>query len=522
MIGLSKRNSAEIGPVRIGIPNAGPTVSMPPAVVIAPTRLTALTTLVVAAAATSLAAQRAAAPQTLIDRAARAMGGPAALDSLRTKTTEFNTVAFGLGQEETPLSPARATFILGRTTIDYAGTRLLTVQEVRLVTGVVNRERRVTLPTMALVESNGRPQLGPAAIAANLERNLSLQLERIILAAVHHGSVASALRPKPLRGEVADGIRMPLGPDTVDLWFDRASGLPVATETTADDDILGDRRTRTWYTRWQPAGAVVLPRQVDVEVNGRLLSHTVVTAAAVNQPLDDGQFAIPDSLAGQAPRPPAGPPAIIVTLANLAPGVWRAEGGSHHSLVVEQASGLLVIEAPQSRARVAALLDSLRSRFPRQRVTGVVLTHHHHDHSGGIRAAQARGIPVIAHHRNTGFVRDVAGARKTVAPDRLSRGSAPPRVIPVRDSMVMGSGAGRVVLYPLASSHAEGLLAAWVPSAGVVFTSDVLSPAANQPLPRIGSLELATFARARGIAPSRFAGGHGTVVEWSMVEAAGR
>lgn len=489
---------------------------------ITPTRFTLITTMTLAVAGPSLAAQRPASPQPLIDRAARAMGGSGALDSLRTKTVEFNTVTFGLGQEETALSPARATFLFGRTAFDYAGTRQLTVQDVRLVTGVVNRERRVTTSAMALVESNGRPQMAPAVVAANLERNLSLQLERIILAAVHHGSSATALRPKALRGEIADGIRMPLGPDTVDVWFDRASGLPVATETLADDDILGDRRTRTWFTRWQSAGGLWLPRQVDVEVNGRLLSHTVLTLAAVNQPLDESQFAIPDSLAAQAPRPPAGPPALAVTLASLAPGVWRAEGGSHHSLVVEQGGGLLVVEAPQSRARVNALLDTLERRFPGQRVTGVVLTHHHHDHSGGIRAAQARGIRVIAHQRNTGFVREVAAARKTVAPDRLSRGAAVPPVVAVRDSLVLGSGNGQVVLYPLASAHAEGLLAAWVPSAGVVFTSDVLSPAANQPLPRIGSLELATFARARGITPSRFAGGHGTVVEWSLVEAAGR
>ncbi|MFN0179092.1 MAG: MBL fold metallo-hydrolase [Gemmatimonadales bacterium] len=484
------------------------------------TRFVWLTTTTLAVAGSSLAAQRPAPSQPLIDRAARAMGGPGVLDSLRTKTVEFHTVAFGLGQEETALSPARATLQIGRMVIDYAATRQLTGQEVRLVTGVVNRERRVTTSAMALVETNDRPQMAPAALAANLERNLSLQVERIIRAAVHHGSLATALRPKALRGEIADGIRMPLGPDTVDIWFDRASGLPVATETIADDDVLGDRRTLTWFTRWQNAGGLWLPRQVDVEVNGRLLSHTVLTSAAVNQPLDESQFAIPDSLAAQAPRLPAGPPAVTVTLASLAPGVWRAEGGSHHSLVVEQGAGLLVVEAPQSRARVNALLDTLEHRFPGRRVTGVVLTHHHHDHSGGIRAAQARGIRVIAHQRNSGFVREVAGARKTVAPDRLSRGTAVPPVVAVRDSLVLGSGAGQVVLYPLASAHAEGILAAWVPSAGVLFTSDVLSPAANQPLPRIGSLELASFARARGIAPSRFAGGHGTVVDWSRVDTA--
>jgi glyoxylase-like metal-dependent hydrolase (beta-lactamase superfamily II) len=341
-----------------------------------------------------------------------------------------------------------------------------------------------------------------------------------MLAALHHGSSARPL-PRSPREEAADGIRMPLGPDTVNLFFDRITGLPVASETLTDDAVLGDRRTVTRYTRWQDAGGLKLPRQIDVEVNGRLQSHTVVTSAVVNPELDSTQFLIPDSLAARAPRP-AAPPVLSVALVNLAPGVWRAEGGTHHSLVVEQGNTLLVIEGPQSSARTDAVLDTLQRRFPGKPVYGVVMTHHHHDHSGGIRAYLARGIRVIAHQRNTRFVAGIASARKTVAPDRLSRSPGAPPVVPVRDSLVLGTGAGTVVLYPLSSTHSEGLLAAWVPSARVVFTSDVVSPAANTAPPRLGSAELVGFARAAGIAPARYAAGHGIVIDWSVLEAAAR
>ncbi len=463
--------------------------------------------------------------QALIARAARAMGGASALDSLRNKTVEFNTVAFGVGQEETYLSPARATLTFGRTATDYAGARQLTTQEVRQTNGTVSRQRRVTLTTMSMLENNGVLAMDAAGVSAGLARALSLQLERILRSAVQHGSAATSLPPRTLRGEAADGIRMLLGPDTVNVWFDRATGLPVASERVTDDGVLGDRRTLTWYTRWEDAGGLKLPRQIDVTVNNRLQTHTVLTSAAVNQALDQAQFVIPDSMATKAPpapSPPAAPPAIFVTLVNLAPGVWRAEGGTHFSLVVEQGPGLLVVEAPQSSTRSNAVLDTLKSRFPGRPVTAVVLTHHHWDHSGGIRGYMARGIRVIAHNRNAGFVRGIAAARKTVAPDRLSRGTPVPPVVSVRDSLVLGAGPGRVVLYPLASVHVEGLLAAWVPSAGVLFTSDVVSPTANVAPPRLGSAELVAFARAVGIAPTRYVGGHGVVIDWSALEAAAR
>jgi glyoxylase-like metal-dependent hydrolase (beta-lactamase superfamily II) len=467
-----------------------------------------------------LAAQDASS-QALIARAARAMGGAAALDSVRSRRVEFNLVAFGLGQEETYLSQPRATLSYGSTLSDYAGARQITSQEVRQVGGAVTRQRRVILPAMSMLEQNGALSMDPATVSAGVPRAQSLQIERIMVAAVHHGSSALPLPPRTLRGEPADGIRMPLGPDTVNLFFSRSTGLPMTTETLADDGVLGDRRTVTWYSRWQDAGGLKLPRQIDVEINGRLQSQTVLTSVVVNPELDPAQFAIPDSMAARAPRPVAARP-LAVLLVNLAPGIWRAEGGTHHSLVVEQGSTLLLIEGPQSSARTYAVLDTLRSRFPSKPVYGVVMTHHHHDHSGGIRAYLARGIRVIAHERNARFVAGIASARKTVAPDRLSRSPGAPPVVPVRDSLVLGSGPGKVVLYPLASIHAGGLLAAWVPAAGVVFTSDVVSPAANAAPPRQGSGELVAFAKAVGIAPARYAAGHGVVVDWSVLEAAAR
>lgn len=457
----------------------------------------------------------------IIARAVEAIGGAEALRGLRNKNVEFLSASFGLGQEETPLSPARASVLSGRILTDYSGTRQLTNAEIRTPIGQVIRQRRVAMTTMSMLESNGVLQMDGPAIPSGLARNLSLQPERMLLSALEH-RIATVLPPRTFRGEVMDGTRLLLGPDTVNLWFDRITGLPVVSETVTDDPVLGDRRTLTWYTRWQDAGGLKLPRQVDTEVNGRLLSHNLATSAAINQVIDESQFAIPDSMARRAPPIPAGPPAVTVTLVELAPGVWRAEGGSHHSLVVEQGQGLLVIEAPLNTARSNAVLDTLRSRFPRRPVTAVVATHHHHDHSGGLRGYMARGIRVIAHQRNVDFVRGIATARKTKAPDRLSRVGAVPTVSAVRDSLALGTGAGRVVLYPLPSIHGEGILAAWVPSAGIVFTSDVLTAQPNQPPAPIGSRELVAMARTVGIAPRRYAGGHGAVVEWSALEGAGR
>ncbi len=479
------------------------------------TRLTVLGLLVTS----SLSAQT---PRDIVARAVQAMGGEAALRGLRNKTIDFYSTNFQLGQEETPLSPPRATVNYGRIITDYAGTRQLTTQEARVLSGAVNRQRRIVAGGIGMTETNGTAAVDPPGAVAAAVRGMSLQPERYLLTALDNPGGVSALAPRTFRGETMNGVRYAIGADTMNLWFDRPTGLVVVSEFVTDDGVLGDRRTLTWYTRWQDASGVLLPRQVDTEVNGRILSHNIVGTLNINQTLDESQFVIPDSLAARAQRGPPTPPVMTVTLAELAPGVWRAEGGTHHSLVLEQGAGLLVVEGPLSALRSNAVLDTLRSRFPGKRVTAVVATHHHWDHSGGLRGYMARGIPVIAHPRNLTFVRTVGAAPKTVARDAISRGTAAPAPRSSGDSLAIGSGNTRVILFPVASDHVEGILAAWVPAAGIVFTSDILSPAANQPLARPGSAELVAFARRRGIAPAKFVGGHGVIVDWSAVEAAAR
>jgi glyoxylase-like metal-dependent hydrolase (beta-lactamase superfamily II) len=114
---------------------------------------------------------------------------------------------------------------------------------------------------------------------------------------------------------------------------------------------------------------------------------------------------------------------------------------------------------------------------------------------------------VVTATGNAAFVRTIGIAPKTVAPDALSGRGRPLQVNAVDDSLVIGSGDGRVVVYRLPTAHVEGMLAAYVPAARILFTSDVLSPGATLAL--AGSKEIVAFVKARALTVERVAGGHG-------------
>jgi len=459
------------------------------------------------------------APSERVARALEAMGGAAAVRGVSTVSADYYAVLYQLGQSETPQSPARASVASGRVASDWRGGRRVRTQETRTAGGTVQRTRRVTAGGIGLLETDGRlaPDGAPAVAAA--ERAMRREPDRLLLAALAHPEALSAVGTTRWRGETLDAVRFAFGPDTLALFFDRFTALLTGVESLSDHPILGDGRTATWYTRWQDAGGGVrLPRQADVTLNGEAQEHWVYSAVAANAPLDEAPLAIPDSIAARAPRAPASPPRITVTLAELAPGVWRAEGGSHHSLVVEQERELVLVEAPLSSARVQAVLDTLRARFPDKPVGTVVNTHYHWDHAGGLRAVIGAGIPIVTHERNAGFIHGIAGARKTVAPDGLSRRGRDALLRQVNDSLVLGAGERRVVLYALPTAHVEGMLAAYVPGGGIFFTSDVLP--GNAASVAAGSREVMAFARGHRLAIARVAGGHGDVMPWADVERA--
>jgi len=455
-------------------------------------------------------------PVDLVRRGLDAIGGADAVRALPGVSMDFYVVTWTLGQSELAESPPRASLTTTRTVTDWQRGRRLTTSEVRPVAGNATRQRSVIADGIGAqgMDALAAPMVANAVAAA--ARAMRYQPDRLLLAAFDQPTALSALAPRELRGAMHDGVRL-AGTDTVSLWFDRATGLLTVTETRTDDSILGDRILATYYTRSQSIGASVkLPRQMDAFVNGQIVQHANYPTVAALTP-HDSLFAIPDSIASRArsaPPPPTGlAPATIV---QLAPNVWRAEGSSHHTLIIDQGDGLLLVEAPQSTQRMRMVLDSVARRFPGKRINGLVSTHHHWDHTGGLREVIAEGIPVYTHAANAAFVRRVGEARRTVSPDLQEQRRRGVTLFSTTDSLVLGAGAGRVVLYHTESVHAQGLLSAWVPSAGVLFTSDVVNPTATSVAPA-GSAELVALARTRGIAPAMYAGGHGRSVPWDEI-----
>jgi len=150
-----------------------------------------------------------------------------------------------------------------------------------------------------------------------------------------------------------------------------------------------------------------------------------------------------------------------------------------------------------------------------------VLTHHHMDHAGGLRAFAAQGATVVTGKGTAAHFRRVLGAPFTRNPDLPARDLKSTPIIEVTDKQVFGDGTREVGAYVIDNPHSNGLMIGYVSDAKIAYVTDIWSPGAA-PLPAKLTPPLAalvTGVKKAGIAPAKFAGGHGSTGDYAPLAA---
>jgi glyoxylase-like metal-dependent hydrolase (beta-lactamase superfamily II) len=259
-------------------------------------------------------------------------------------------------------------------------------------------------------------------------------------------------------------------------------------QTWIPNPVIGDMLWETRYENYKDFVGLKFPTRIHNhqgatreiwDNHGHNAMEVIVTHVQAN--VSGAALTVPDAV-----RTATIPP-VRVEAQKLADGVWLMAGGSHNSVAVEFRDFVTVIEAPQNEGRSLAVIAEINKLVPNKPIQYVVMTHHHFDHSGGIRTYVAEGATVIAHEGNRSFLDRVilSPERRTLMPDRLSRVAQRRQIEPVVGKYVVSDGTRTLELHPVQDLNHNGtMLIAYLPKEKIAVNADLYSPPPqDQPVP---------------------------------------
>jgi glyoxylase-like metal-dependent hydrolase (beta-lactamase superfamily II) len=117
--------------------------------------------------------------------------------------------------------------------------------------------------------------------------------------------------------------------------------------------------------------------------------------------------------------------------------VWDVRVGTNGGPVIEFDDHLVMFEAGGGPAPTLARIDAANALVRGKQVTAVIVSHHHFDHTAGLRAAVSRGLSVISHRGNEGIIREMIERPASVYPDDLAKSPHLLQFVPVDEHLAI-------------------------------------------------------------------------------------
>ena len=406
---------------------------------------------------------------SVFDRAAQAMGVP----NLRSIEYSGSGSSFGFGQSGSPGGPWPRFIVPSYVaSVDYEAPamrqEIVRNQLEGAWTGGANqpiygerRQAQLLSRTYAWNQEGTTITPSPAAVEDRLLR----------ISSTPHGVVKAAMAGKPtvslqtVDGKQSNVISFAHGTFTVKA-FVNDQNLVEKVETLVDNPVLGDILLETSYSNYRDFGGVQFPARIVQRQGGFPILDINITSVRPNA---SAPIEVPATV--QQPAPP-----LRVASQKMAEGVWYLTGGTHHSVLVEFNDHAVVVEGPQSEARSLAVIAEVAKLLPTKPIRYLVNTHHHFDHSGGIRTFAAEGAVILTHEANKPYFEKVFAAPRTMNPDRLARSGKQAVIETVGDKRILSDGSRILELHFCKGlQHSEGMLFAYLPKEKLLVQSDLLN-----------------------------------------------
>ena len=255
------------------------------------------------------------------------------------------------------------------------------------------------------------------------------------------------------------------------LFFDSRTNLLSKYEQMVSDNVKGDAVQETIFRDYRTAGKLKVPGVRVTRRAGEVTEEINYVDVQFNTRPADSVFAKPEGLE-EFPLPTPAP----IKETKLADGVYLFESGSN-SLAIEFTDHVMVVEPYAGGRGPKPTINKVRELFPNKPIRYVVVTHHHDDHSVGLRSYIAEGITVVTTPANQQYFETMAAGTFTINRDDQTKNKKKPVFEFVRDQRrVFSDGKQTVEIIDIGPSpHAREMLVVYLPKEKLVFQGDLVN-----------------------------------------------
>jgi glyoxylase-like metal-dependent hydrolase (beta-lactamase superfamily II) len=301
------------------------------------------------------------------------------------------------------------------------------------------------------------------------------------------------------------------------LFFDQKTMLLSKYETLGSDPVVGDAVTETSFYNYKKENDLPVPHARKIRIAGELTDELRFDKVELNHVLNGDKFKVPDGL--RMVTFPA-PPSFI----KLSENAYVINVSGYNILAVGFTDHILVMEAPLDDSVSMEAIERVKKLFPGRPIRYLAATHHHEDHTGGIRTYIAEGAALVVAPGQRAYFESLAKSSFTLRPDTLVRQPRPVKVETViGGKRVFADDRAAVEIYDIGSNtHSDEMLVAYLPNEKALYTADMLNrpPNGDAVLGNLLTLNLEKWIIAKKFPVEKIIPVHGTVTSISELRRA--
>ncbi len=356
-----------------------------------------------------------------------------------------------------------------------------------------------------------------------------------------------------LDGQIYDILVIKDSIQDIKLYVHSVTGEIKKLETMEVGNFRRDVPIRVEYSDWRKIDGLSFPYSVSIYFDGFLTRKATRKNIVLNQTFKDNLFYLPKTVTrsfseseistgaknrqtpltfrGVSISPGWAFTIMPIQASKLSDGVHYLGGGATSSIAIEQSDYVILIEAPLSDERALLIIDWVKNTFNNKPIKYLVPTHHHQDHSAGVRTIMAGGdvTLVVADSTVDFFKNNILSASSIIEPDALELNplAEEPSITAVdRNANITLGDANKVIIHRIKSRHADDMIIASITSGTdtIIFTADMynvafMTLAAEGPrnfitkLQELGFIDSTTCQATRGTTVTITTGHSGGVSE---------